>query len=364
MYVVGNSTSTDLLTTLLTQPMSGSNYTPPQPTNAGNGDAFIAMIPGASIPSVTVTPGSLSFGSLNVGTTSAAQAITYTNTNTLSSVQINSIAFSNSQFQQSYTNGTTPDCAQGSLVAPSTTTTTSTCQIWVIFTPSAQSLQTGTLTITDDASSTPHVINLRGSGSVPLDTFVPTSLSFAASSPYQAIGSPTAEQSVTVTNIGTGNLQISSIAITGTNLSDFSQTNTCNTQLTTGETCTISVIFTPSAAGARSAALTITDNAAGSPHNLPLQGTGAGAVGGGTTSAGSIQFSSAALNFTSTSRSAKRCSNLGYHQHISHFALGYSQHSDQQQRLLVAIQQLPCKSGFQRRNLPGPGDLYPQRDDA
>jgi hypothetical protein len=299
MYVAGNSTSTDLLTTLLSQPMSSPNYAPPQATNAGNGDAFIAMVPGASIPSVTVSPGSLSFGTWNVGATSTALVVTYTNTNTLSSVQINSVTFSNSQFQQSYTSTSTPDCAPGSLVPPSSATFTSTCQIWVIFTPSAQSLQVGSLTITDDATSAPHVINLRGSGAVPFDTFVPTSLAFAMSSPYQAIGSSTAAQSVTVTNIGTGTLEISNIAITGTNLSDFSQTNNCSAVLASGGTCTISVVFTPSAAGARSAALTIIDNAANSPHNIPLQGTGAGAAGSGTTSSGSIKFSSTAT-FSST----------------------------------------------------------------
>jgi hypothetical protein len=40
--------------------------------------------------------------------------------------------------------------------------------------------------------------------------------------------------------------------------------------------CTINVTFTPSTGGPRSATLTISDNAPGSPHTVPLSGTGAG----------------------------------------------------------------------------------------
>jgi hypothetical protein len=82
---------------------------------------------------------------------------------------------------------------------------------------------------------------------------------------------------VTLTNSGTAALSISSIAITGTNASDFAQTNTCPSGLATlaaGASCTISVTFTPSAAGGRTAALSVTDNASGSPQSVALSGTG------------------------------------------------------------------------------------------
>jgi fibronectin type 3 domain-containing protein len=42
-----------------------------------------------------------------------------------------------------------------------------------------------------------------------------------------------------------------------------------------GANCAIAVIFTPSALGARTAALSITDNASGSPQTVALSGTGA-----------------------------------------------------------------------------------------
>src|SRR5205814_5062732 len=51
-------------------------------------------------------------------------------------------------------------------------------------------------------------------------------------------------------------------------------TNSCGTSVAGGTTCSIGVTFTPSTAGARTGALTITDNAAGSPQSVPLSGTG------------------------------------------------------------------------------------------
>jgi hypothetical protein len=57
--------------------------------------------------------------------------------------------------------------------------------------------------------------------------------------------------------------------VTGTNSSDFSQTNNCGTSVAAGGRCTISVTFTPATRGTRTASLRLTDNAA-----VPLTGMG------------------------------------------------------------------------------------------
>jgi hypothetical protein len=88
--------------------------------------------------------------------------------------------------------------------------------------------------------------------------------------PSQWVGTTSAAQNFTVTNTGSAPLPISSIAING----DFAQTNACGTSVAAGATCTISVTFTPTAAGARLAMITITDNATGSPLTVALSGTG------------------------------------------------------------------------------------------
>ena len=69
-------------------------------------------------------------------------------------------------------------------------------------------------------------------------------------------------------------LNITSLAVTGANASDYSQTGNCGSSIAAGANCTIAVLFTPSAAGARAAALSISDNASGSPQTVSLSGTG------------------------------------------------------------------------------------------
>jgi len=77
-------------------------------------------------------------------------------------------------------------------------------------------------------------------------------------------------QNAIIGNSGTGPLQISSVTING----DFAETDNCVGTLAISQTCTISVSFTPTAAGVRQGTITITDDAAGSPHSIPVAGTG------------------------------------------------------------------------------------------
>jgi FG-GAP-like repeat len=88
-------------------------------------------------------------------------------------------------------------------------------------------------------------------------------------------GTTSPVQSVTLTNSGNATLSITGISIGGTNPSDFRQTDSCGSSVVAGGNCSIGVTFTPTAAGSRSATLSIGDNAAGSPQLLSLAGTGA-----------------------------------------------------------------------------------------
>jgi hypothetical protein len=78
----------------------------------------------------------------------------------------------------------------------------------------------------------------------------------------------------TFSNQGTGALNISSIAFGGTNPGDFSQTHNCLSSLAAGGHCTIQVTFTPTQTGARSAELQVFDDAAPSPQQAAVGGTG------------------------------------------------------------------------------------------
>ena len=101
----------------------------------------------------------------------------------------------------------------------------------------------------------------------------PISLTFAS----QAVGATSAAQTVTLNNTGNAALSLTSIALTGTNPSDFAQTNNA-VSVAAGANCTISVTFTPTAERNRTAAVTLTDNATGSPQSVSLTGTGTAPV--------------------------------------------------------------------------------------
>jgi len=115
-------------------------------------------------------------------------------------------------------------------------------------------------------------VPIGGGGSLPIVSLSSTSINFG----NVATGSSSSPQPVTLTNIGGGPLSISSIAISGGNAADFSQTNNCGTGVAAGASCTINVTFTPTTTGSRSSAVSITDNAPGSPHTVNVSGTGTG----------------------------------------------------------------------------------------
>jgi len=88
----------------------------------------------------------------------------------------------------------------------------------------------------------------------------------------QTVGKTSAPQTVTLTNTGAAALAVSKIAASG----DFAETNNCASSVSAGASCTITVTFTPTAAGPRMGALTIADGAPDSPQQVPLTGMGTG----------------------------------------------------------------------------------------
>ncbi len=144
------------------------------------------------------------------------------------------------------------------------------CTITVTFVPTQIGPRKAAVTITDNAAGSPQKVSLIGTGVVlgPNATLSPTSLTFATT----LVGRSSSAQSVTLSNYGTATLNITNIALTGADPNDFLQTNTCGGSVTAG--CTISVTFKPTQRGSRRASLSITDNAAGSPQTVSVNGTG------------------------------------------------------------------------------------------
>jgi hypothetical protein len=109
----------------------------------------------------------------------------------------------------------------------------------------------------------------------PMASLLPASYTFNSTNVGDT--SPDSPEVFTYTNNTSGTINIASVAIGGTNPGDFSRTTTCGATLAAGASCTASASFTPTALGARSASLVITDDAPGSPHSAALSGTGTGA---------------------------------------------------------------------------------------
>ena len=118
------------------------------------------------------------------------------------------------------------------------------------------------------------VLSTRVAFAAAVVTFTPASLTFGA----QAIGTTSAPQSVTVANTGDAPLFINSAAIRGANPLDFTVVDDGCSGLTLapGTSCPMSITFSPTASGTRSAALSVTDNAAGSPQTVPITGSATG----------------------------------------------------------------------------------------
>src|SRR6185369_16826631 len=121
-----------------------------------------------------------------------------------------------------------------------------------------------------------------------------------------------ASQSLVVSNAGGGTLTLASLSIPsgspfqGGGSGDFVRGGTCiaGTALAAGQTCTVSVVFSPAAAGAKASTLNIVSN--GGNASVALTGTGvaAGAAPLLRASVASLDFGTVALGSSSGTQTA------------------------------------------------------------
>jgi hypothetical protein len=242
--------------TVTFSPRAGGTFTPSlRVSYVGAGSPQNVPLSGTGVtpPKVSLKPTSLTYATQLIGTISSAQTATLTNIGH-QDVTISSISISGA-FNE------TNNCPAILGVALS-------CQIQVTFQPSVAGTAHGTLLVNDNAIGNPHKVRLTGTGTV--ITFSPIGVNFG----NQKVGTTSAAAPITLSNIGGSAVSITQIAITGTNPGDFAQTNDCGNSVPAHGSCTISVKFKPTAPGARSAAVSVTDNGGGSPQTVPLAGAG------------------------------------------------------------------------------------------
>jgi hypothetical protein len=214
---------------------------------------------GTPAPTVTISPSSLTFPNEAVGMSSPPQVATLTNTGAVQ-LKITSIALT----------GNNPGDYAETSTCGGTVAVGSSCKFTVTFTPTTIGSRKASITITDNTSHGSQTVNLSGAGSNATVSLSPSSLIFTS----QGISTKSAAQTVTLTNTSSIKLNITSIALTGSNPGDYAETNTCGSGVAAGGRCTFSVTFTPSTTGIRKANVTITDNTFSGSQNLSLTGTG------------------------------------------------------------------------------------------
>lgn len=227
----------------------------------------------AAQATISLNAASLNLGSQVVGVAGTAQTVTVSNTGA-AALNFSGIALSGAAAADFAIGGS---CAVGTAVAAS-----GSCTVTVRFTPSATGNRAATLVLASNASNGSASVSLGGTGvasAAPAAALGATSVSFGS----VAVGSSAAARTVSLSNSGTAALAIQSIQASG----PFTQNSDCGASLAASASCTISVVFTPTGAGAASGSLTVTSNAAGSPQAVSLSGTGALA------STGVLQWSNA-----------------------------------------------------------------------
>ncbi|MBV9083075.1 MAG: choice-of-anchor D domain-containing protein, partial [Acidobacteriaceae bacterium] len=205
---------------------------------------------GTGIPLAVLNANSIAFGFVPVLTASSPQVLTLSNPGT-DTLNVSISLPAGSGFNYASSCAAIP--AGGS------------CQIGVTFQPTTIGGQSATLTLTDNADSSPQTVSLSGTGTAIAQlSVVPSGVSILAA--------PVSGQSLpipyVVENVGTTSGRVVSIATSGTNANDFSYTSNCiGTTLVPGNTCMVWVTFKPTVPGAELATLNF------SGTNLPLGGS-------------------------------------------------------------------------------------------
>ncbi len=222
-----------------------------------------ASLTGTGIAPVTFSPSSVSFGAVVVNE-STIKTTTLTN-NQATALTITSIGSFTSGYSLNPAGTTCP-------LSPNTLAAGAHCVIAVSLDATATGLQPGSMTVADSAPGGSQAIPFTGNASQPV-VLSPGVLSFSA----QLVGTTSASKTITLTNEQAVPLNISGVTITGSNPSDFGVTSLCPTLPTpvaATSHCTLSITFSPTASGTRTATLNVADDAAGSPQTVSLAGSG------------------------------------------------------------------------------------------
>jgi hypothetical protein len=228
--------------------------------NASPATQTVTLSGNGTAPSLSLSATALSYGTVGVGN-SSSQVVTVSNTGT-GSLSITSMTIS----------GANPGDYSQTNTCSGVVAASGSCSVTIVFTPQASGQRTATLSIYSNASSSPSTISLTGTGGAPTATLAPTSDAFGTIS----VGTTSTAMTNTLTNTSTNGaiLAVNGFKVAGANPGDFGQTNNCPASLAPSASCTISITFTPTATGSRTATLGANVNTQSGQMGISLGGSG------------------------------------------------------------------------------------------
>lgn len=197
---------------------------------------------GESSTTAALAPDVLTFSAQQVQTLSPSQTLTLTNTGS-ASLDVSSVVLTGDFLET--------DTCSGAAIAPG-----SSCQLQIVFAPTQIGTRTGLLTVFANVQGGQLSASFQGTAvAAPAAIrLTPSSLSFGGIQP----GASSNPQYITIANIGGQPATLTAETVTG----DFAlSANTCGANLQVNASCTVGVVFTPTAAGTRQGMLTVTDSA-------------------------------------------------------------------------------------------------------
>jgi trimeric autotransporter adhesin len=217
-------------------------------------------------PGPVATPNSLSFAYTPLGTTSAPLSFTVTSFNN-DPIRVQVVDSAVSPF----------------LVTQGNSCSITPCQISVAYAPTAANTSQDAggnsydeIVVTDLFSGQAAIVNTVGIWQPPpppttTASIAPGLLTFNA----QTVGTTSGTADITITNTGNQPLTLQ-ISLTGNNPQDYILTNPCPSTVAVGGFCNLTVAFSPTATGLRSANVQIIANASNfsSPDLVSITGTG------------------------------------------------------------------------------------------
>jgi Abnormal spindle-like microcephaly-assoc'd, ASPM-SPD-2-Hydin len=226
-------------------------------SNATNSVAQYPLSGTGVLPQVTVTPSSVSFGSVPAGTINS-QAIQLKNT---SSKSVTITGTTMSEVGNQY--------HTGGLTLPLTLAAGAVAQLQLYFKPTGNGAQSGTLTVNVASPGTSKVISFSGTGVGATRTIsvTPSSLNFGS----EALGI-SHQLTVSLKNTGNSTVTVSGIGVSNTSFTTGGGIS--GATLAAGQTATLGVIFNPKTAAAQSGTVNISSNASNSPAAITVTGTG------------------------------------------------------------------------------------------